>query len=67
MANLKELDMNGIIKVAALAALAVSAPAFAEDPKSDTALPDFATLDKNGKLSSDEYEKAVDRSKAPNP
>jgi hypothetical protein len=23
--------------------------------------------DKNGKLSSDEYEKAVDRSKAPNP
>ena len=87
--------MNGTIKVAALAALLVSAAAFAEDPNTDTALPDFATLDtngdgaiskdeareqslvasrfgeldgdKNGKLSSDEYKKAVDRSKAPNP
>ena len=87
--------MNGTIKVAALAALLVSAPAFAEDPNTDTALPDFATLDKNGdgaiskdeareqslvasrfgeldgdkngKLSSDEYKKAVDMSKPPNP
>ncbi len=88
--------MNGTIKVTALAALLVSAAAFAGDPKeADHALPDFSTLDtngdgaisteeareqslvasrfgeldgdKNGKLSSDEYKKAVDRSKAPNP
>jgi Ca2+-binding EF-hand superfamily protein len=100
MANLKELDMNGIIKVAALAALLASVAAFAQAPNTDkmdtdNALPDFSTLDtngdgdisreeareqslvasrfgeldgdKNGKLSSDEYQKAVDRSKAPNP
>jgi hypothetical protein len=87
--------MNGIIKVAALAAILISAPAFAEEPTPDTALPDFSTLDKNGdgaiskdeareqslvasrfgeldgdkngNLSSDEYQKAVDRSKPPNP
>ena len=91
--------MNGIIKVAALAALIASAAAFAQEPNTDkmddNALPDFSTLDtngdgdlskeeargqslvasrfgeldgdKNGKLSSDEYQKAVDRSKAPNP
>ena len=73
----------------------VSTAAFAEDPNTDNALPDFSTLDtngdkaiskdeareqslvasrfgeldgdKNGKLSSDEYEKAIDRSKAANP
>ena len=72
--------MNGIFKVAALAALLASAAAFAQEPNTDkmdtdNALPDFSTLDtngeldgdKNGKLSSDEYQKAVDRSKAPNP
>jgi hypothetical protein len=99
--------MNGTIKVAALAALLVSAAAFGADPaadqantstdKTDTekALPDFSTLDanrdgaiskdearqqswvasrfgeidgdKNGKLSGDEYKKAVDMSKPPNP
>ena len=92
--------MNGTIKVAALAALLVSAAAFGADPSTDktdteNALPDFSTLDtngdgaiskdearaqswvasrygeldgdKNGKLSSDEYKKAVDMSKAPNP
>jgi hypothetical protein len=95
MTNLKELDMNGTIKVAALAALLASTAAFAADPNTDNALPEFSTLDtngdgalskdeakeqslvasrfgeldgdKNGTLSSDEYEKAIDRSKAPNP
>ena len=92
--------MNGTFKVAALAALLVSATAFGADPSTDksdskNALPDFSTLDangdgaiskeesreqslvssrfgeldgdKNGKLSSDEYKKAVDMSKPPNP
>ena len=92
--------MNGTIKVAAVAALLISAAAFGADPSADktdgkTALPDFATLDangdgsisqdeareqslvasrfgeldgdKNGKLSSDEYQKAVDWSKPSNP
>ena len=92
--------MHGTFKVAALAALLVSAAAFGADPSTDksaseNALPDFATLDtngdgaisneesreqswvasrfgeldgdKNGKLSKDEYKKAVDLSKPPNP
>jgi Ca2+-binding EF-hand superfamily protein len=89
--------MNAV-KVAALAALLVSAPAFGADPSTDkqeNALPEFSTLDangdgaisneesreqswvasrfgeldgdKNGKLSKDEYKKAVDLSKPPNP
>jgi hypothetical protein len=48
-----ELDMNGTIKVAALAALLASGTAFGADPgtdKSDSknALPEFSTLDANG-------------------
>jgi hypothetical protein len=45
--------MHGTIKVAALAALLVSAAAFGADPSTDksdskNALPDFSTLDANG-------------------
>ena len=98
--NLEELYMNGTMKVAALAALSVSAAAFGADPSTDktnteNALPEFSTLDKNGdgaiskdeareqswvasrygeldgdkngKLSGEEYKKAVDMSKAANP
>src|SRR5687768_17099631 len=46
----KELDMNAV-KVAAIAALLVSAPAFGADPSTDkqeNALPEFSTLDANG-------------------
>jgi hypothetical protein len=51
--NPKELDMNGSIKTAALAALLVSATAFGADPSTDkagteNAPPDFSTLDANG-------------------
>jgi hypothetical protein len=51
--NPKELDMNGSIKVAALATLLASAAAFGADPSTDkagaeNALPDFSTLDANG-------------------
>jgi Ca2+-binding EF-hand superfamily protein len=58
--------MNGTIKVAALAALLVSAAAFGADPSTDkadtstdkqeNALPDFSTLDANrdGGISKDE-------------
>jgi len=90
--------MNAV-RVAALAALLVSATAFGADPSTEqdskNALPEFSTLDangdgaisneesreqswvasrfgeldgdKNGKLSKDEYKKAVDLSKPPNP
>jgi Ca2+-binding EF-hand superfamily protein len=93
------MDMNGTIKVVALASLLVSTAAFGGDQYADktegkNALPDFSTLDTNsdgaiskeevreqslvasrfgeldgdgnGTLSRDEYQKAVDRSKAPN-
>jgi hypothetical protein len=52
--NLKELEMNGTIKVAALAALLASTTAFGADPSSTdkqdskNVLPDFSTLDANG-------------------
>jgi hypothetical protein len=92
--------MHGTIKVAALAALLVSAAAYGADPSTDksdskNALPEFSTLDangdgaisneesreqswvasrfgeldgdKNGKLSKDEYTKALELSKPPNP